>query len=182
MKTLGFPNSARALALAFFALSALAAWPTAAQKVTVVDVIPNFMSNEQNDDSEANLAVDPASPSKMAASAFFFNPKKPNLGSIFLSTNGGLAWTVQPILPGSTSVCATSFCDITLRFGGTSGKLYVSALTGKTVNMKDTLVYQVNRFDDVFGSPSPVLLEQRSGTIPDVPDQPYIQATTVLGG
>lgn len=182
MKPFGKKLSARALALAFLGLAVLSIPPATAQKVTVVNIIPNSMSNEGNEDSEPNLAVDPATPSKMAASAFFLNPTKPNKGSIFLSNNGGLAWSVQPILPGSTSVCSTSFCDITLRFAGTSGKLYVSTLTGKTVNMKDTVVYEVNRFDDVFGNPSPVLLEQRSGATPDVPDQPYIQATTVLGG
>lgn len=182
MKAFSKNLSARALALAFLGLSMLSIRPASAQKVTVVNIIPSFMSNEQNDDSEPNLAVDPATPSRMAASAFFTNPTKPNKASIFLSGNGGLSWSVQPILPGSASVCPTSFCDITLRFAGSSGKLYVSALTGKTVNMKDTIVYEVNRFDDVFGNPSPILLEQRSGTVPDVPDQPYIQATTVLGG
>ena len=172
---------APSLALVLVGLS-VGARPAAAQKITVVNVIPSFMSNEQHEDSEPNLAVDPATPSRMAASAFFTNPTKPNQASIFLSKDGGLSWSVQPILPGSQSVCPTGFCDVTLRFAGSSGKLYVSALTGKTVNMKDTIVYEVNRFDDVFGNPVPVLLEQRSGTTPDVPDQPYVQATTVLGG
>ena len=173
----------RASAFALLALAILAVRPAAAQKVTVVDIIPKSMSNEFSEQSEPNLAIDPASPSKMAASVFFINPQKPNKGSIFLSSNGGTVWTAQPILPGSVGVCKTSFCDITLRFGGTSGKLYVSALTAKTDSMmQDVMTYQINRFDDVFANPIPVLLEQRTGVIPDCPDQPYIQATTTLGG
>ncbi len=158
--------------------------PAAAQKVTVVDILPNFMSDDQAEQSEPNLAIDPTNPSRMAASAFFINPKKPNKGAIFLSTNGGTTWTVQPILAGSTSVCSTSFCDITLRFGGTSGKLYTSTLTAKTDGSnQDVMTYQINRFDDVFAAnPTAVLLEQRTGVIPDCPDQPYVQATTTLGG
>ncbi len=174
---------ARALALAFLGLASSALSPGTAQKITVVDMIPNSLSNEFSEQSEPNLAVDPASPSKMAASAFITNPDKPNLASIFLSTNGGLAWSLKPILPGSTSFCATSFCDVTLRFAGTSGKLYVSALTAKTnSSTQDVMTFQTNRFDDVFGNATPVLLEQRSGVVPDVPDQPYVQATTTLGG
>ncbi|MEP7011863.1 MAG: hypothetical protein ABJC13_16185 [Acidobacteriota bacterium] len=175
-----------ALALAVLGLSVLGSRSAAAQKITVVDMIPNSMSDDQNEQSEPNLAVDPATPSKMAASAFIINPKKPNKGSIFLSNNGGVSWSLQPILPGSTSFCTTSFCDITLRFGGTSGKLYVSALTAKPDNSTnppgDLMAYQINRFDDVFGNPVPILLEQRTGVIPDCPDQPYVQATTTLGG
>ncbi len=173
-----------ALAFAFLGLSLLGSHPAAAQKVTVVDMMPSSLSDDQADQSEANIAVDPASPSNLAASAFIINPVKPSEASIFLSSNGGLSWSLKPILPGSTSVCPTSFCDVTLRFGGTSGKLYVAALTAKpdTQSDGDIMVYQINRIDDLFGSPTPVLLEERTGLIPDCPDQPYVQATTTLGG
>ncbi|HEV7670334.1 MAG TPA: hypothetical protein VGS22_17585 [Thermoanaerobaculia bacterium] len=170
-------------ALAVLALSALSPRSATAQTITVVDMIPKFMSNEQANQSEPNLAIDPATPSRMAASAFITNPTKPNKASIFLSTNGGQSWTLQPILSGSATLCNTSFCDVTLRFAGTSGKLYVSSLMAVPDGATDFIMnYEVNRFDDVFANPTPVQVEKRSGVVPDVPDQPYIQATTVLGG
>ncbi len=173
---------ARALVLASLCLWVLGSRSAAAQKVTVVNMIPNIMSDEQGDQSEPNLAVDPATPMRMAASAFITNPKKPNNASIFLSNNGGQSWTLQPILPGSATLCTTSFCDVTLRFAGTSGKLYVSSLIAASFGDDFAMIYEVNRFDDVFANPTPVLLEQQAELVPDVPDQPYIQATTALGG
>ena len=179
-------NTLRALALpalAFFSLAVSPLSPAAAQEVTVVDMIPAWMSNEVNTDSEPNLAVDPATPAHMAASAFTFDLKKTGKAPIFLSTNGGLKWDLKPILPQSTagsSLCASGFCDITLRFGGTSGQLYISSLTA---DASQSITYQVNRFDHIFsGPPAPVQLTKRSGTRSGVPDQPYVQATSVLGG
>jgi hypothetical protein len=173
----------RALAPAVLLLSTFGSPAASALKVTVVDMIPPFMSDETGHQSEPNLAVDPANPLRMAASAFIKNPNKPNNASIFLSIDGGKTWTLQPILPGSATLCTTSFCDVTLRFAGSSGKLYVGSLIAKPKGAMDfEMFYTVNRFDDVFGNPSPVEVEKRSGIVPDVPDQPYVQATTVLGG
>ncbi len=168
--------------LALLALAALPALPAAAQQVTVVDMIPDALSAEFNNDSEPNLAIDPATPLNMAASAFTPDPSPgaTGMGSIFISTNGGQAWSLKPVLPGSTGFCAFAFCDITLRFAGTSGRLYVSALTA---NPSQDVTYQVNRFDNIFSGPAaPVLVNKLDGVAPNSPDQPYIQATTVLGG
>jgi hypothetical protein len=169
--------------LALLTLAAFPALPAAAQQVTVVDMIPNSQSSEFNGDSEPNLAVDPATPAHMAASAFTPDPSNSGMGPIFISTNGGLKWTLKPVLPASTGFCAFAFCDITLRFAGTSGRLYVSALTA---DPSKNITFQVNRFDNIFSGPAaPVLVKQPqpwSGKAPNAPDQPYIQATTVLGG
>jgi len=158
--------------LALLALAVLPALPAAAQQVTVVDMIPNFMSTEFNNDSEPNLAIDPATPSNMAASAFTPDPSAgaAGMGSIYLSTNGCLTWTLKPVLPASTGFCAFAFCDITLRFAGTSGRLYVSALTA---NPSQDVTYQVNRFDNIFSGPAaPVLVNTLHGVAPSSPDQP----------
>jgi hypothetical protein len=166
--------------LAFLALAAVPALPAMAQQVTVVDMIPNSMSAEMNDDSEPNLAVDPATPSHMAGSAFTPDTKHPGMGSIYTSTDSGMTWTLTPVLPASTGFCSNAFCDITLRFAGTSGRLYLSTLTADP--SKD-VTYMVNRFDNIFsGSASPVQINKFDGKDPNAPDQPYIQATTVLGG
>lgn len=170
--------------LALLVLAAFAPLPAVAQQVTVVDMIPDVANGEFNNDSEPNLAIDPATPAHMAASAFTFDLTKSGKAPIFRSTDGGLSWNLKPILPASTagsSLCASGFCDITLRFAGTSGQLYVSSLTADNTSK---ITYQVNRFSNVFSNPpsAPVLLEKRSGTTDDPPDQPYIQATTTLGG
>src|SRR5919106_314256 len=130
--------------LALLVLAAFAPLPVVAQQVTVVDMIPDSSNGEFNNDSEPNLAIDPAT-------------------------------------PAGSSLCASGFCDITLRFAGTSDQLYVSSLTADN---SSKITYQVNRFSNVFSNPpsAPVLLEKRSGTTDDPPDQPYIQATTTLGG
>jgi len=168
--------------LALLALAAVPALPAVAQQVTVVDMIPNSLSTEFNNDSEPNLAIDPATPSNMAASAFTPDPSPgaAGMGSIFISTNGGLAWTLKPVLPVPSGFCAFAFCDITLRFAGTSGRLYLSTLTADA--SKD-VTYQVNRFDNIFSGPAaPMQVNKLDGVAPNAPDQPYIQATTVLGG
>jgi len=166
--------------LALLAVAAFPALPAAAQQVTVVDMIPKSMSSEFNNDSEPNLAIDPATPSHMAASAFTPDPNSAGMGSIYISTDGGLTWTLKPVLPGSTGFCTFAFCDVTLRFAGTSGRLYLSTLTADA--SKD-VTYKVNRFDNIFAGPAaPVLINKFDGKDPNAPDQPYIQATTVLGG
>ena len=55
----------RATAFALALLSLAGSRTATAQKVTVVDMIPNLMNNEIADQAEPNLAVDPANPSRM---------------------------------------------------------------------------------------------------------------------
>jgi hypothetical protein len=181
------PRAAAAALAAMAAIAALAAGtarPAAAQQVTVVDMIPNSSSSESNTDSEPNLAVDPAHPLRMAATAFTPNPdlKDPSHAVIYLSEDGGNTWRFKAVLPASKgSVCIHPFCDVTLRFAGTSGRLYISDLTD---DAQQNVTLRLSRFDDVFaaGPAVPVILGTWKGKVPDTPDQPYIEATTVLGG
>jgi hypothetical protein len=180
------PRAAAALGAlaAMVALAAITARPAAAVQVTVVDMIPNSSSGESNTDSEPNLAVDPAHPLRMAATAFTPNPdlKDPSHAVIYLSEDGGNTWRFQAVLPASKgSVCVHPFCDVTLRFAGTSGRLYISDLTD---DAQQNVTLRLSRFDDVFapGPAKPIVLGTWTGKYPDTPDQPYIQATTVLGG
>src|SRR5579872_3784731 len=84
-------------------LLAYAASVATGQKVTVVNMIPRSSSDETNQDSEPNLAVNPANPTQIAASAFTPNPPGAPAGTspIYLSGDAGATWTLSPIIPGS---------------------------------------------------------------------------------
>src|SRR5262245_6898471 len=89
--------------------------------IAVIDIIPKSLSDEEAQDSEANLAVNPSNPRQMAASAFTVDPLgAANLAPIFVSTDGGNTWSLNSIVPS-----ARQTADITLRFGKRSSTLYV---------------------------------------------------------
>lgn len=165
------------MATCVLALASVPAW----SQVTVVNMIPAAQSNETNRDSEPNLAVDPAQPLRIAGSAFTADPGGSGDGVLFLSTDGGANWTITaPVLTGSVpGTCISAFCDITLRFGGNTGRLYLSDLTADAVGGS---VLRVSRINDIFGVVVVDQLETRTGPPNQIPDQPYIQTTTVLGG
>src|SRR6266498_1892747 len=89
--------------------------------VTVVNVIPATLSNETQRDSEPNIAVDPANPQRIAASAFTPDPASSGSGPIFVSTDGGNTWALNVVLPGGNRTG-----DVTIRFANASGILYRS--------------------------------------------------------
>ena len=66
--------------------------------VTVVNMIPQALSGETNQDSEPNLAVNPNNPLQMAGSAFTPNPSGGSLAPIFVSTDGGNTWSLNAIV------------------------------------------------------------------------------------
>jgi hypothetical protein len=148
-----------------------------AQNVTVVNMVPMSASNETNQDSEPNLAVNPANILQMAASAFTPNTSGiPRVAPIYLSTNGGTTWTLAPIVPSGPGFQREGTIDITLRFGGTSGILYVTFL-------ERLGLFSVTS-DVVRGSPfaTPMMLLTPIQTVQANIDQPYVEATTVLAG
>ncbi len=135
--------------------------------ISVVNLIPNSLSNETNRDSEPNLAVNPANPLEMAASAFTPDPLNAGNGPIFVSTDGGATWVLNVVLPGGNRTV-----DVTLRFGGSSGVLYAGILRLDTTDM--------NLLRKAGGSGTPGLMEilvSRSNE-----DQPWVEAETVPSG
>ena len=143
----------------------------------VVNMVPETSSNESNQDSEPNLAVNPTNPLQMAGSAFTPNPPlvPPGTSPIYLSADGGLTWTLSSIVPGSNH-------DITLRFGGTSNTLYVSWIDLRGV-FAHTNILRVTPFP----TPSSLTVLQSISRpcfffFCKVIDQPYVEATTVLAG
>ena len=92
--------------------------------VTVVNMIPNVFSQEANQDSEPNLAVDPANPMRMVGSAFTPDPLGGPNAPIFVSVDGGMTWSLNLIVP-STAGAATG--DISVTYGH-DGRLYAGIL------------------------------------------------------
>ncbi len=90
--------------------------------ITVVNMIPKSLSGETNQDSEPNLAVNPDNPLQLVGTAFTPNPSGTVLAPIYVSSDGGNTWTLNPIIPGATVTFPTA--DITMKFGGTSSVLY----------------------------------------------------------
>jgi hypothetical protein len=92
-----------------------------ASRPLVVNMTPLLQSGETWQDSEPFLAVNPVDRNIMAASAFTPNPFGAVSGTapVYVSTNGGLIWTLNNIVP---SQVMTS--DITEAFDQGSGDLY----------------------------------------------------------
>jgi hypothetical protein len=141
-------------------------------QVEVIDIIPKSLSDETNNDSEPNLAVNPAKPLQIAASAFTPDPLGGNTAPIFISVDGGRTWALNSILPSQIDTG-----DVTLRFGGTSNVLYAAILRQPIVeDHPELVVCRTANFTDA--KPMDELLTRRGekGV-----DQPYVAASTIAG-
>jgi hypothetical protein len=134
--------------------------------VTVINVIPATLSNETQRDSEPNIAVDPANPQRIAASAFTPDPASSGNGPIFVSTDGGNTWALNVVLPGGNRTG-----DVTVRFPNASGILYSGILRFDNGNLN---ILRAANFT------APGLMTVLVNRAND--DQPYVEAATVLGG
>jgi hypothetical protein len=155
------------VALAALCLSSMVSMAHA--QVTVINMVPNSRSNETTQDSEPNLAVNPANPQQIAGSAFTPATSGTN-APIYVSTNNGTTWSLNNIVPGNGSVGTK---DITLRFGGTSNILYAGILRG---DLAGTVLNILRTNNFTAAAPMSILLSRTND------DQPYVQATTALGG
>ena len=136
--------------------------------IKVVNMIPQTLSGETNQDSEPNLAVNPVNPLQIAGSAFTPNPMGGANAPIYVSLDGGDTWTLNSIVPSAGGLGTG---DITLKFTGTSSRLFTSILDGTTG------AFEVHRTTDFTSSATMVQLESRGNE-----DQPFVQAGTVMGG
>jgi hypothetical protein len=141
-------------------------------ELLLVNMIPQVLSGETNDDTEPNLAVNPAQPQIIAASAFTPDPD-PNAtdAPIYVSMDGGLTWSLKSIVP----YCAGITRDITLRFASTTNHLYVAYLSNGG-GLPDLTPVIARTSDLTFTTEMASINQLASG------DQPYIQAVTVSGG
>ena len=136
--------------------------------VTLVDIIPESLGGETNQDSEPFLAAH-SDPNVLAASAFTPNPSgaSSSTAPIFISLDGGDTWTLNAIVPS-----AAMTCDITQAFGGTAvnlprGTLYNGILRNPCSN--GTTLRELDTPD--IASSAPMAVQNSRDDV----DQPFIQ-------
>lgn len=153
--------------------------PSYAQ-VKVVNMVPATNSGETSRDAEPNLAGDPASPLMLAASAFTPDPNGTLLGVLYFSQDGGQTWQLtNAFIPASAQLgCVTTYCDITLRYGGTSHVLYTGFLSVNGGGLTDLNIGTAANLASVAPTYTP--LQSSAGTNTGFADQPWVQGTTVL--
>jgi len=138
-------------------------------QITVVDLIPKSLSGETEDDAEPNMAVNPANPLQVAASAFTREPmRRADRAPIFVSTDGGMTWSLRSIVRSPQITC-----DVTLRFGSSS-VLYVSALRNELQGYANRELVICQTADYATTRLMVEVFNQRMYI-----DQPYIAAMTV---
>jgi hypothetical protein len=130
--------------------------------VFVINMIPKSLSGETNQDSEPNLAVDPADPRNIAATAFTSDPLSGPHAPIYTSSDGGHTWSLNSIVPGGSSTH-----DITLHFASNSHVLYGGILRDDDSHLN------VLRTGNFLGAGAMTILEDRSNE-----DQPWTEAIT----
>jgi hypothetical protein len=139
-------------------------------EVSVVNMMPEPFSGEANDDFEPNVAVNPANPLLIAASAMTLDSDPQSTHRpIYVSNDGGASWSLPSIVPASGPPPTTT--DITLRFPSSGTRLYVAFLTAET----DALAV-ARTADLTFASEMELISELPDG------DQPYVEAATVPTG
>ncbi|HET6769906.1 MAG TPA: hypothetical protein VFH08_21000 [Chitinophagaceae bacterium] len=141
-------------AIMFTMLSFFSEVYSQAYRFKIVNLITANQNDETNNDTEPNIAVNPANPNIIAASAFTFSLNRfrpdgtllcdtfpcPDIISsttfkhrplpackapIYFSTDGGETWILKDVLPSNNGITH----DISLAFSE-SGHLYVSILKG----------------------------------------------------
>ena len=143
-----------------------------AQNVQLVDMIPNSLSGESNQDSEPHIAVNPVNTDQIAASASTPNPGGPTTTTapIFVSSDGGSTWVLNNILPTPPSTCSQ---DITLCFGSRSNNLYAGFLSADVTLPPGTR--DVVRTSNYLSATIMTVLNPQQDHL----DQPYVQAVSV---
>lgn len=137
---------------------------------TVVNMIPNALSGEANQDSEPMVAVNLANPQQIAGSAFTPDPANGPNAPIYVSTDGGSTWVLNTIVPSNP---ATG--DISMRFGTQGNRLYIGIL-----QQPFGLRLNILRTNNFTAAAAATLLVDR-GPGPNV-DQPFVQAATLMAG
>ena len=137
------------------------------ERVSVINMIPNVQSDETEQDSEPNLAVDPANVNNIVGSAFTPNPTGAvNAAPIFTSIDGGNTWAMNNIVPSANSMTG----DISIDFAPQDHTLYTGILRGGSY-----LRQMVLRAPNPFTATMMTTLTDHST---ENLDQPYVSATT----
>lgn len=145
-------------------------------QVLVVNMIPKSLSGETHQDSEPTIAVNPANPLQIAASAFTPDPSHGPRAPIYVSMDGGNTWTLNSIVP-STVADGSATADITVAFGSSSNNLYAGIIRFPFPGDQTRL--NILRTNDFQSSTTMKVLVDRQGR---GVDQPYVQAVTIKSG
>jgi hypothetical protein len=138
-------------------------------QVKLVDLIPASLSGETNQDSEPFLAIQPANPQVMVASAFTPNPvSSTGNAPVYVSQDGGNTWVLNAIAPVQRLTC-----DITHAMAAGEnhprGDLHAGTLacaSAITLGESETI--------DVSSSTSMNVQSTRSNV-----DQPFVRALAI---
>ena len=143
-----------------------------AQTIRVVNIVPNALSNEINQDSEPHLAVNSNNPDTIVASAFTPNPTGATATApVFISVDGGNSWVVNNIVPSLNGMTG----DITVGLSR-NNILYSGILTGGYF-AADKPQLQILRKGNYVGTGNMNNLVTSQND-----DQPYTEIATPLGG
>lgn len=135
--------------------------------IHIVNMIPASLSGESSQDSEPNIAVNPANTNQIVGTAFTRDPLGGPNAPIYVSTDGGTTWALRTVVPGS-GFAGTG--DITTAFATSGNTLYAGILSGSTGAM------QILRTPDATSTSIMSVLVTRANE-----DQPWVVAATSGG-
>lgn len=139
-----------------------------AQTFRVVNMVPNALSNETNQDSEPHITFNPNNPNEIIGSAFTPNPTGAlATAPIYISQDGGNTWVLNNIVPSANGMTG----DITVGLSR-SNILYSGILFGGA-----GLQMQILRSNNYLGAATMGNLLTRNNE-----DQPFVEVTRPLGG
>jgi len=145
-----------------------------AQVINVINMVPNSLSNETNQDSEPNLSINPNNPLELVGTAFTPNPTgATTTAPVYISQDGGNTWVLNNIVPSGNG----STGDITVGLSK-NNRLYVGTLRGGS-----GLTMEILRSSNYLLPGTMTTLLTRGASVGDSNvDQPYVEVITPLGG
>src|SRR2546425_455749 len=140
--------------------------------IKVVDLIPASLSGETNQDSEPFLAIQPANPQVMVASAFTPNPfSMTGNAPVYVSEDDGFTWVLSAITPVQRMTC-----DITHAMP--TGENHPRGdLHAGTLACASSIILDESESNDVSSSAT-MNVQSTRGNV----DQPFVRALGVTSG
>lgn len=150
------------------ALIVCAGCPSKSTGIMVVNMTPNWRSNETNQDSEPFLSIHSTAPGIMIGSAFTPDPGGGSLAPVYVTLSSGDAWDLSMIVPSAGAMGGTG--DITHAHAGQNGRLYAGIL-----RLPGSLLLNILRSPSGFATMTPLVSRNNV-------DQPFVQASTAVLG
>jgi hypothetical protein len=142
-------------------------------RINVVNMIPQSLSNETNQDSEPDLTVHPANPWQLAGTTSLTpDPGGSSFAPVFVSRDRGHTWSLNPLIPGEATFGGTTFGTGDVTLGYSRQELYVSPIRADNGNL---LVLRT-------ADPLTATTMQTVDTVAGSPDQPFMRAKTATHG